>query len=175
MRVEAAEARLIPGSWVLTDAKTWNLTEVANPEASAERVARLLVPTDLTRAQIRDSFGTPASIPIWELPGFIDRLEASGFSARAHRVWFQSELARPLGFVAMVLIGAVFTLRHTRFGRTGIMVLSAVLSGFALYFVGNLAAVMGESGQIPVAVAVWSPPVAAICLALSMLLHFEDG
>jgi len=173
-RITAGSAELGDGVWTISDAKRWTF-DGRNPEAHAETLATLTVPTDLTRDQIRDSFGTPSAIPIWDLPTFIARLEAAGFSARSHRVWFESELAKPLGFVAMVLIGAVFTLRHTRAGRTGLMVLGAVLSGFAVYFIGNLARLMGDSGQLPIAVAVWSPPVAAICLALGLLLHLEDG
>lgn len=174
-RIDAAEAQLIDGAWVLRDAKRWDFTADANPEATAETAATLFVDTDLTRDQIRDSFGTPSAIPIWDLPAFIARLETAGFSARSHRVWFQSELAKPLSFVAMVLMGAVFTLRHTRLGRTGLMVLFAVLSGFAVHFVANLAQVMGDSGQIPVMAAIWAPPIAAILIALALLLHYEDG
>ena len=173
-RITASSAALASGVWLVTGAKRWTFGD-GNPEANAETVATLRVPTDLTRDQIRDSFGTPSAIPIWDLPEFIARLEAAGFSARSHRVWLQSELAKPLGFVAMVLIGAAFTLRHNRFGRTGLMVLFAVLSGFGVYFVGNLARLMGDSGQLPIAVAVWGPPVAAICLTLALLLHLEDG
>lgn len=174
-RINAAEAGLTEGAWVLTDAKRWRFSDGENPEAESEQLGVMLIPSDLTQNRIRDSFGTPSSIPIWELGRFISQLETAGFSARSHRIWLQSELARPLGFAAMVLVGAVFTLRHTRMGRTGVMVLLAVLSGFAVYFAGNLTKVMGESGQIPVALAVWAPPVAAICLALSSLLHTEDG
>jgi len=174
-RIEAEQAELRPNGWHLSRAKKWSFSGVENPEAQAEFLDSLVLPSTLTRDEIRNSFGTPSSIPIWDLPAFITRLETSGFSARAHRVWFQSELARPLSFVAMVLIGAVFTLRHTRFGRTGIMVLGAILSGFVLYFISSLTHVMGENGQVPIVLAVWSPPIAAILLALSLLLHLEDG
>ena len=133
------------------------------------------MPTNLTRAGIRDSFGTPSVIPIWDLPGFIASLEAAGFSARKHRMWLQSELAMPVFLVSMVLVGAAFTLRHTRAGRTGVMVLFALLTGFSLYFIRNFAQILGENGQIPIALAAWAPPLAAIGLAMGLLLHLEDG
>lgn len=174
-RVKAEEAELTEGAWLVSNAKRWVFDPDGNAEADAQRADTLFVPTDLTRDQIRDSFGTPSAIPIWDLPDFIAQLETAGFSARSHRVWFQAELAKPLGFVAMVLMSAVFTLRHTRLGRTGVMVLLAVLSGFAVHFTTNLAQVMGDSGQIPVGVAIWAPPVAAILIALALLLHYEDG
>jgi len=174
-RIDAGEARLGAGAWVLRDAKRWEFAAGGVPEAEAVRRPVLFVPTDLTRDQIRDSFGTPSAIPVWDLPGFIDRLERAGFSARSHRVWLQSELAKPVTFLAMVLIGAAFTLRHQRGGRTGLTVLLAVLAGFGFHLVASLARIMGESGQVPVALAIWSPPAAAICLVLALLLHLEDG
>ncbi len=133
------------------------------------------VRSDLTRDRIRDSFGEPSAVSIWDLPAFIASLDAAGFSAKRHRVWFQMELAQPLLLAGMVLLAAGFTMRHTRFGRTGTMVLSAVLSGFAIFFLRNFAQVLGESGQIPVMLAAWFPPVATILLSLGLLLHLEDG
>ena len=65
--------------------------------------------------------------------------------------------------------------RPARFGQTGVMILLAVLAGFSLYFLKDFAESLGAQGQIPLAVAAWTPPVAAILLALSLLLHLEDG
>lgn len=174
-RVEAESARLIPGAWELKDVKEWIFGGGDNPERTAVARAEMQIASDLTLDRIRDSFGTPASIPIWELSGFIDQLERAGFSARSHRVWLQMELALPLMLAAMVLIGAGFTMRHTRFGRTGTMVLAALGLGFAMYFIRNFAQILGENGQIPIWLAAWSPPIAAILLSLGILLNLEDG
>lgn len=174
-RIEAAKAALRPGYWELTDAKIWPLAGVTNPERASRREATFELPSLLTQDQIRDSFGTPSAIPIWELPAFIGNLENAGFSARLHRVWFQMELALPLLLMAMVLIGAGFTMRHTRFGRTGTMVLLALMFGLGLYFIRNFAQILGENGQIPIELAAWAPPVAGILGSLALLLHLEDG
>lgn len=173
-RLSATEAVLEPGFWVLTGVKQWDLT-LSNPETGARRLDRTEVPSDLTAERIRDSFGKPASIPIWQLPRYIAQIEAAGFSARVHKVWLQMELALPLLLTAMVLVAAGFTMRHARLGRTGQMVLLAVLAGFGLFFLRNFAQVLGESGQIPVMLAAWSPPVVAVLGALGLLLHLEDG
>ncbi|MCG6903825.1 MAG: LPS export ABC transporter permease LptG [Rhodobacter sp.] len=174
-RVEAEAAELTPGAWRLLNAKDWRFDGAGNPERDAAKRPEMEIASNLTLDQIRDSFGTPASIPIWELPGFIEQLERAGFSARSHKVWLNMELALPLMMAAMVLIGAGFTMRHTRFGRTGTMVLAALGVGFAMYFIRNFAQILGESGQIPVVLAAWSPPVAAILLSLGILLNLEDG
>lgn len=173
-RIAAAEARLEPGAWRLTDAKIWDLT-ADNPEATAVREAETVLPSELTAARIRDSFGDPSAIPIWELPDYIHRIEAAGFSARAHRVWLQMELALPLLLAAMVLVAAGFTMRHTRAGRTGTMVLLAILCGFAIFFLRNFAQVLGDNGQVPPVLAAWGLPVAATLMALGLVLHVEDG
>ncbi|MGR3661455.1 MAG: LptF/LptG family permease, partial [Paracoccaceae bacterium] len=146
-----------------------------NPEQDATRSASKEIPSNLTREEIRNGFGNPSSIAIWELPAFINHLEFAGFSALRHRVWLQTELAQPLFLAALVLVGAGFTMRHTRFGRTGVMVLMAVVMGFSLYFIRNLAQILGENGQIPVLLAAWAPPFAALFLALALVLHMEDG
>jgi lipopolysaccharide export system permease protein len=174
-RIEAQEAELLPGTWIIREAKEWPLEGSANPETEATLSAELWLPSNLTIDRIRESFGTPSAIPIWNLPAFIADLERAGFSALQHRVWFHMELAQPLFLVAMMLIGAGFTMRHSRLGRTGQMVLLALLAGFGLFFLRNFAQVLGENGQIPVALAAWSPPIAGIFASLGLLLHLEDG
>jgi lipopolysaccharide export system permease protein len=173
-RVEAEEAELVSGAWKLTNSKYWDLT-APNPEVTSERKASSLIASDLTRDRIQDSFGTPSAVPIWALPKFIANLELAGFSARSYRVWLQMELALPLLLSAMVLVAAGFTMRHARFGQTGQRVLFALSGGFAIFFLRNFAQVLGENGQIPVYLAAWTPPVAAILMALGLLLHLEDG
>lgn len=173
-RVEAQAAHLAPGGWTLTDATVWPL-DAANPQAEARRHASLELPSSLTADQIRDSFGTPSSIPIWELSRFIARLEEAGFAAQRHRVFLQMELAQPAFMVAMVLIAAAFTMHHQRGRRTGTLVLTAILAGFAVYFLRNLSQVLGEAGQIAPALSAWAPPLVAIGLSMGLLLHLEEG
>lgn len=174
-RIEAETARLTDGAWELTGTKRWDL-RAANPELSALREpGPVRLASDLTADRIRDSFGTPSAIAFWDLPGYIEDLERAGFSAQAYRLWFQMELAQPLLMVAMVLVAAGFTMRPARFGGTGRMVLYAMLAGFGIFFLRNFAQALGESGQIPITVAAWSPPLAAALLSLGLLLHLEDG
>lgn len=174
-RIAADEAALAPGQWVLTNAKVWPLVAGLNPETNAAVHDELRVPSSLTQERIRDSFGKPAAVSIWDLPDFIANLETAGFSARRHSVWMQMELARPVFLVAMVLLGAAFTMRHARFGRTGLSVLTALLLGFGLYYVRNFAQILGENGQIPAILAAWAPPAASVLIGLGLILHMEDG
>ncbi|WP_312524992.1 LPS export ABC transporter permease LptG [Paracoccus sp. (in: a-proteobacteria)] len=173
-RIDAAQATLTKGAWQLSNAKSWPLT-ADNPETQARSLDRFEIPTDLTADRIRDSFGRPDAVPFWQLPTFIAGLERAGFSAQRHRVWFQVELARPLMMAAMVAIAAVFTMRHMRGRKMGLLILGAFACGVGLFFLGNLAQVLGDSGAIPPILAGWAPPLAALFLALGALLQLEDG
>ncbi len=174
-RIDAASAALVEGEWSLRKAKVWPLVTGINPEAGAVEHDLLALPSTLTLERIRETIGTPAGVSIWDMPTFITQLEQAGFSARRHQVWLQSELARPVFLVGMLLVAAAFTMRHTRFGGTGIAVLAALLLGFSLYFVRSFAQILGENGQIPIMLAAWAAPTASILLALGLLLRSEDG
>jgi lipopolysaccharide export system permease protein len=174
-RMTAKSALLIDGYWSLKGVKEWLLKLGGNPEAKAIEKTSYNIKTSLTKDHIQDSFGIPASIPIWQLPSFIKKLKEAGFSARRHVVWFHMELALPLFLVAIVMIGAGFTVKQGRQVRTGLMVLLAILFGFGLYFIRNFARILGENGQLPEIWAAWIPPLAAIGLTLAFLLHTEDG
>ncbi|WP_050930959.1 LPS export ABC transporter permease LptG [Aestuariivita boseongensis] len=174
-RIEAGSARLIDGAWSMRAAKVWTLRAGLNPEATAAEHATLQLPSTLTQERIRETLSNPHGISIWDLTGTIAQLEQAGFSTKRHQVWLHSELARPLFLMAMVLVAAAFTMRHTRSGGTGIAVLVAVLLGFGLHFIRNFAQVLGENGQLPILLASWAPPMAALLLAIGLLLHTEDG
>lgn len=173
-RVEAKSASLQDGQWVATDAKEWRF-DAAVAARSSDLQPRLLLKSTLTADQIRDSLGDPSELSIWDLRAYITQLERAGFSSTRYAVWFQMELALPLLLAAMVLVGSGFTMRHVRFGQSGPLVLAALVCGIAIFFVRNFAQVLGDSGQIPILLAAWSPPVAAALLAVSLLLHLEDG
>lgn len=174
-RIEAQSAHLGDQEWVLGDAKIWPISKGTNPELQAISEPTYRIRSSLTLDQIKDSFGTPSTISIWDLQTYITDLQASGFSARRHAVWLHMELARPVFLVAMLLIGAGFSMRHSRFGGTGVSVLIAIMLGFGLYYLRNFAQILGDNGQLSVLLAAWTPPLATLLIAFGIILHKEDG
>jgi lipopolysaccharide export system permease protein len=181
-RIEARRAMLEDGQWRLLRAAVWDVRQdgpdnagEAAIETVPERHHMLTIPTNLTRDQILESFAPPRTISFWDLPGFIALLEESGFSSSRHRLHWHTLLAAPVVFSAMVLIGAAFSMRHVRFGGLGAMALGCVLTGFAYFFLSDVAGALGASGAVPVLLAAWGPPAAAVLFALGLLLHLEDG
>ena len=173
-RIEADQAVLHPGEWQLTGVRNYPLDQL-NPQAAARDAETLSLPSDLTAQRIRDGFGAPDAVQIWELPGYIAGLERAGFSASRHRTWFQMELARPFLMAAMVVIAAGFTMRHVRGRNTGIAVLLAFAAGVGVFFLRNLAQVLGDNGQVAPWIAAWAPPAVAALLGLALILQREDG
>ena len=173
-RLQASTANLRPGYWQLQDVKSWNLAEI-NPEQASETLASLDVPTDLTPAQIRDSFAQVRTIPLAQLPGFIAALERAGFAALEHRMRLNMELALPLMLCGLLLMALALSIHHMRAGTASLRALITILAGFSLFFLRNFAQVLGESGQVPVLLAAWGLPVATLLLACGLLLNLEEG
>ncbi len=175
-RIEAARAQLLDGEWVIRAGKQWQFDylDPENPVKETE-FSELRLPTNLTSQEILKNFASPAAVSIWDLPALITQLETSGFSTHRQRLFIQSEIARPLMLVAMVLIGAGFSMRHSRFGQTGVMVLVAVFSAFILYSMQSIAESLGSAQEISIYLAAWGPPIAGVLLTMGLLLHLEDG
>ena len=174
-RIAARSAELAPGAWIASGAKVWNLADRDNPEAGARAQERLRVPTDLTRERILGGFGRPEFISPWKMPEFIRQLEQAGFSALRYSAWFHRELAQPLFLMALVVLAAALTMRPARLSRAGLASLAAVLIGFGMHYLRNLAQILGEAGDIPIWLSAWAPPAAALLVAAGLLLHLEDG
>ncbi|MEI7669813.1 MAG: LptF/LptG family permease, partial [Pseudomonadota bacterium] len=88
---------------------------------------------------------------------------------------FYSMLASPFLLCAMILIGAVFSLRLPRRGGIMLLVVTGIITGFMVHFLTNLIYAFGQSGDIPVMLAAWSPAMIALMMGGGMLLHLEDG
>lgn len=168
-RIDADKAVLGKGKW------TVHRAILSRPGAVPQQVDEYVMPTQLTLSQIQDSFSAPETFSFWALPGFIQVLEKAGFSALRHKLHFYSLMAMPVLLAGMLMLAAVFTLRQTRRGRTGLLVVAGVASGFVFYFMTNLIYAMGGAGNLPIALAAWAPSLIVVMIAGAALLHLEDG
>jgi lipopolysaccharide export system permease protein len=168
-RMDADEARLQDGSWILTNVL------LTGPGRPAETKPEVRLKTDWTPAKIQDSFAAPETLSFWELPGFIAVLKAAGFSATRHSLHWQTLLALPLLLGALVLIGASFSLRPSRQGGVAALVVTGIGFGFLLFFLSDIVQALGMSATIPVALAAWTPATFAGMVGGAVLLHLEDG
>lgn len=155
--------------WVLNNAHS------IKPDKLPVNLGTIKLPTNLSLSNIEESFSSPDTLSFWSLPGFIHLLNESGFSSISHRLRFQALLAQPLLASTMALVAAGFATRSTRRGGVARMIGSGVAAGFALFTISKIAEQFGESGALPALIAAWAPTAAGLCLAISLLIHLEDG
>ena len=174
-RIETAMITLRDSKWIAKFSIIWPIKYGKNSQSYAKEYDLIELPTSLKKEQITDRFGDPSTIGIWSLPEFIGQLERAGFSAKRYSVWLQSELAKPVFLLAMMIISAAFCMRQTRVKGTSLNVLIAVLVGFLLFYLKNFVLILGINGQLPVLVAAWGPPFASIFISLGLFLNREEG
>lgn len=168
-RIDAESATLEPGQWRLANAR------LSEPDKAVRSLPSYTFKTDLTVARIQDSFSSPTTVSFWELPRFIRSLETTGFSALSHRLHWHSLLAEPLLYCAMVLIAAIFSLRHTRLRGVLFAVAGGIATGFVLFFMSDLVLALAHSTRLPPMLAAWAPALASSMIGLAVLIHVEDG
>lgn len=168
-RVEAAQAELVPGAWLLHDAR------VSVPGEPASEVGEYLLATELTPERLAVDSASPSKTSFWELPGLAASAAEAGLDALPYHLQFQTLLARPLFLVAMLLLAAAFSLRFFRFGGVAKTLAGGVAAGFVLYIAAAVASDLGGAGAISPWIAAWSPALVGSMLGTLSLLNSEDG
>ena len=174
-RIEAKILTLMDNKWIANNSIIWPIKFGVNAQSNAKEFKIVEIPTSLKKEQIIDRFGDPSTISVWSLLEFIEQLEQAGFSAKRYSVWLQSELAKPVFFLSMMLISAAFCMHHYRARGTSLNVLMAVLIGFLLFYSKNFVLILGTNGQLPVFIAAWGPSFAALFISLGLFLNREEG
>jgi lipopolysaccharide export system permease protein len=168
-RIEAKRATLQDGFWLLEDARVYAGEALPANHASYE------LKTNLTPAQVQESFATPETVPFWQLSGLISLAEESGLAAVGYRLQYYQLLIMPLYLAAMVLLAAAVSLRLFRFGGVQRMVLGGIIAGFLLYVLSKVAGDLSKASLLAPAVAAVLPPLTGGVMGFMALLYQEDG
>jgi lipopolysaccharide export system permease protein len=168
-RIDARSATLEEGRWELADAV------VTADNEPARQYGHYIVGTYLTRAQVEDSIGLAETVPFWNLPEYIEVAEKAGLPATQYKMQLQTLLSRPLWMLAMVLLAATCSLKPFRFGNVQKMILYGLVAGFGFFVFAQISRNMGLSGHTSAILSAWGPAVVACLLALTVLMHQEDG
>lgn len=168
-RIDADTAVLKDGYWLLSGATRYVRGE--QPEKLGEtRIKTLLKPEF-----VEEKLARAESIPFFELRRKIAAARSFGHSANDFAMQYNWLLAMPALLMAMVLIAATVSLKFTRFGQSGAMILGGIAAGFVLYVVSVVVQAFGRAGFVPTFVAAWFPVLIAVFFGVSFLLHREDG
>jgi len=168
-RIEAKSATLETGYWRLEEARVY-----ASGVVPVERDTMRLK-TNLTPAQVGESFATPETVPFWQLSSYIEIAESAGVVASGYRLQYYQLLAQPFYLVAMVLLAAATSLRFFRFGGVQKVVLGGIGAGFLLYVLAKITGDLSKANLMaPMAAAALPPAVGGIAGVIA-LLYQEDG
>jgi lipopolysaccharide export system permease protein len=168
-RLEAAEARLMPGFWQLRDVRE------ATAGENSVRSETLSIRSSLDAEAAMERFASPDAIAFWRLPAAIRLTEQAGFSASGYRLRFHQLLAMPILFAAMAVLAAAFSLRLARLGGLAGLSGAGVALGFVVFFFDQFAGALARGDIIPLYAAAWAPPVVALLSGLTLLCYTEDG
>jgi lipopolysaccharide export system permease protein len=168
-RVEAKGATLESGYWLLREAKIYSNT------APPRQLESYRVSTSLTPEQVRESFATPDTLSIWQLPQYIELAEQAGLAAAGYRLQYQILIARPFLLTAMVLLAASVSLRFFRMGGVTKMILSGIVAGFLLYVISKVTEDLSKAELMHPAAAAWLPVLVGGLTGFVALLFQEDG
>lgn len=132
--------------------------------------------TSITLQRIKENFVDPDAISFWKLPNTIAFYQSSGFSAARHQMRYLSLWASPFLLIAMVLVSSLFSLSpNARQGDVMFMIVTGVAVGFLVYFSSQLIYAFGLNGYIPIWMAVWSPTIIVMLIAVTIMIHKEEG
>lgn len=168
-RIDAPKAILRDGYWEVDHA--WFNWDQQPPQP----VENYRLSTTLTFDKIQESMAAPNTISFWELPGFIRSLKTIGLPPARHQLQFQSLLAQPILLCAMVFFAAAFSLRMSRRGGTMGIIMLGVLVGSSVFTLNNIVITLGANQTLPVVMAAWAIPLAALAASNASLLYLEDG
>jgi lipopolysaccharide export system permease protein len=168
-RIDAPQAVLHDGYWDITNA--WLNWDQQMPQ----HLDAYRLPTSLTLDKIQESMAPPNTISFWQLPGFIRALKAIGLPPARHELQLESLLSRPVLLCAMVFFAAAFSLRMSRRGGVLGMVMIGIVTGGMIFSLDNVVTALGSNQDLPVILAAWAIPAAALALSNAALLYLEDG
>ncbi len=157
--------------------RSWRLESalVAAKGQPPVTVSTYVLPTKLSRKDVRDTLTRPENLSLWDLPDFIETAKHTGINTDRFKLAFHQLLARPLFLIAMVAIAATVSLRLTRYGGTGKLVVTGIAAGFLLYVAREVISDLGGNGIIDPALSAWAPSIIALTFGATVLLFQEDG
>jgi LPS export ABC transporter permease LptF/LPS export ABC transporter permease LptG len=129
-------------------------------------LAELNEPPSYFNREVRQSY----QMDWWELRKYITELQQAGFDVARLSVQLQEKLAFPLITPIVVLLAIPFSILVGTRGAVGGLALGLGVS-FVYRGVSSLSEAMGAIGQLPPALAAWSPDVIFLFLGLYFFLN----
>ncbi len=168
-RIEAPEAILEGGAWVMPNAIRFEAAELPRP------IRDFRLPTSRTAGDMRARLSTTQDLTVWELAASL----ASRLNDPSERAEIETRFLRllglPLSLCGSLVIAFAFTAGYRRTNKYGGAVLYGIVLGVLVYVVSEMAGRAGGAGVMHPVVAVAGPAMVAIVIGVTVLLNREDG
>lgn len=168
-RIDADNANLENDLWTLGNATVTGL------KSQKKKLDRYSLQLELTAEEVRDGFSKSTQRSFWSLPDLIEKARNANLPTNRYSLQFNTLLAQPFFFMAMMVIAATVSLRFIRSGNISGLVTAGIAAGFVLYVMRSLAEDLGSTGVVQPVLAAWLPTLLALLVGFTLLLHQEDG
>ena len=165
--LDAEWATFVDDSWVLS-----NVSEQNFFTDETRLYESLPVAIDLQPLQFAFLNREPEVLRFSELKTLgSGTVETQLYPARYYLVAAWHRVAQNFGSVAMILLAAPVALQLNRSGSRILFVVFAMVMGFLYFVVESILLTLGDTGELPVQVAVWGPSVSFSLIGIVRMLR----
>jgi|GEM_PF-508727 len=168
-RITAPSATLGDGVWFMPQATRYRTGE------SPQTLPNYAIPTTTTRAELSLKLTNTDDMTFYDLAGSMLSHISDDNLRNAVTTRFFRLLALPVALVGALFIAFAFTAGYRRSNRYGASVVYAILAGFVVFVITEMADRAGSAGVLDPTFAAYGPAFVAIVIGLTVLLYREDG
>jgi len=168
-RIVAPTALLKPGYWLLPQATRYQAG------AAAQQLTNFRLPTDMTLSGLQLKFRSTENMTFYELAGSLATNLADPALRNAVLTRFLRLLCLPALLVGSLFIAFAYTAGYRRTNGYGRAIIFAILSGFVVFVVTEMADRAGSAGVLDPTFAACGPAFVTLVIGLTILLYKEDG
>lgn len=168
-RMRGSSMHLTDQGWMVENAVLWN------NDGARKELGSVILASDLTSIDLERSTELPNTIPIYQLPLFIDVLENTGLPTISHEIYLNQLLALPLLMVGIAMLGARFTLENVNRGRRIQLFTRGVLIATGIFIFGYFMQILGSTLRVPPSVAGWAPALTILLIGAALLARLDES
>jgi lipopolysaccharide export system permease protein len=168
-RIEAREAELRGGRWILSEAL------LRTPDNPPQLIGEYSVRTTSTASEVRLKLTSIEDVTFFELFTLIRTGISDPLVRAAALTRFAKLLSLPLTLVGSLLIAFAFTAGYRRHNNYGAAILYGMVLGFVVFVITEMSERAGAGGVIHPALAALGPAFVAAVIGVTVLLYREDG
>lgn len=168
-RILAPSVKLIDGAWFMPTATRYRAGQ------PAEALTNYAIPTTTTIGDLRIKLTNTDDMTFYELAASLRTKVSDPGLRSAVATRFLRLLSLPALLVGALFIAFAFAAGYRRGSGYGVPILYAILMGFVVFVITEMADRAGSAGVLDPTFAACGPAFVAVVIGLTVLLYREDG